>query len=47
MSKTYMKDPMMLMGISNKICQNDSNLIKVNNIGKYIIYFTMYLKNVK
>ena len=33
MSKTYMKDPMMLMGIINKICQNDSNLLEKDAVG--------------
>ena len=33
MSKTYMNDPMMLMGIINKICQNDSNLFEKNAVG--------------
>ena len=33
MSKTYMKDPMMLMGIIKKICQNDSNLLEKDAVG--------------
>ena len=47
MSKTYIKDPMMFMGIMIKICQNDSNLIEINNIGMQIIFFSMYFKNVR